>query len=472
MIQAIGRTAYRLAKNWIPDPLVFALLLTGIAFLMGMVLSPLNDYSNNGIGEVVNAAGRMIGFWQDGFWNLLAFAMQMSLILVLGGAVARSQPVEMLITNLARRPKSGSQAAALVAFVSCVAGLLNWGLGLVVGAMMARKVATLAIRRRIVVHYPLLGAAGYTCMLVWHGGLSGSGPLAMNTSGSQLVASMGGVTLALEQTIFSPLNLVMTTALLIAVPLICYYMAPKYRGGEEQELDLLPADVMAGLDDRIPESFDVRTPADKIEDNGIFLRFFGIVGLAVILWQFISSQFTLSFLNLNSVNWILFFLAMTLHGSVKQFLAAVSSVAGASVGIIVQFPFYAGIMGMMISSQTINVLAEGIASITIPVLYPIVVFFTSGLVNVFVPSGGGQVAVQGPFTYEVCKILNVPFDLGFMALCYGDQITNMLQPFWALPLLGLTGLKARDLLGYTITIMLICGLLMIGILFIFSLLMV
>lgn len=467
MIHSIGKGAFKIAKSWIPDPFVFALLLTAVAFLLGLAISPQNDYQTNGVMEVFNAAGRMLGYWRDGFWNLLAFSMQMALILVLGGVLASSKPVDRLITRLARIPKSGAGAAALVAVVACVAALLNWGLGLVVGAMMARRVAKLAIRRRIVVHYPLLGAAGYTGLMIWHGGLSGSGPLAMNTPGSALVETMGGVSLSLGQTIFSPVNIVMTIVLLITVPLICYFLAPRYRGGDEMELDLLPDDILADSD----ESGDDQpptTPAERLEQSNLLMISFGVAGLGIIAWDLVSSGFSLSFLNLNSVNWILLFLAMVLHGNVQRFLKAMSKVAGTTVGIIVQFPFYAGIMGMMISSGTIVVVAEGIADITWPVLYPIAVFISAGVVNVFVPSGGGQVAVQGPMIYEVCRILDVPFELGFMAMCYGDQLTNMLQPFWALPLLGFTGLKARDLLGYTVTIMIICGLLMMAVLLVFS----
>jgi short-chain fatty acids transporter len=460
MIRIVGRSAYRVARNWIPDPFVFALILTFVAFILGLIFSPQNDYQANGAFELFNASYRMLGYWQDGFWNLLEFSMQMSLILVLGGALAYTRPVESLINRLARMPKSGASAAALVSAVACIAALLNWGLGLVVGALMARRVAKLSIRRRIVVHYPLLGAAGYTGLMVWHGGLSGSGPLAMNTGNSALVQTMGGISLPLSQTIFSPLNLVMTIVLLISIPTVCYFLAPRYRGGEEADLDLLPDSVMAD-DELFDDDEEAKTPAEKMERSRWLMLPFGIAGLFIICWKLVSQGFSLSFLDLNSVNWILLFLSLTLHKNVKQFLAAVGRIAKATVGIIVQFPFYAGIMGMMIASGTITVLAQVTASITMPVLYPVLAFFSAGIVNVFVPSGGGQVAVQGPIIYETTKLLGVPFDLGFMAMCYGDQLTNMLQPFWALPLLGLTGLKARDLLGYTITIMLICGLLMI-----------
>jgi len=469
-MQSIGRGAFRIAKAWIPDPLVFALILTLVAFLVGIAFSPQNDFAANGPAELLNAAGRMIDYWQEGFWNLLTFSMQMALILVLGGSLARSRPVDQAINRLARLPRSGASAAALVSLTACVAAMINWGLGLIVGAMMARRVAKLAIRRRIVVHYPLLGAAGYTGMMVWHGGLSGSGPLAMNTPGSALVESIGqGTTLSLGQTIFSPLNLVMTVVLLAALPLICYLLAPKYRGGGEIDLDLLPDDILADTSDEF-EPEPANTPAEHMERSRVLTMGFGIAGLLLVIWQLVSGGFSLGFLNLNSVNFILLFAGMALHGTVQKFMKAVESVAKTTGGIIVQFPFYAGIMAMMIGSGTITVLASSMAAIYNDITYPVGILISAGLVNLFVPSGGGQVAVQGPMVWELCRLLEVPFDIGFMAMCYGDQLTNMLQPFWALPLLGFTGLKARDLIGYTITIMLIGGLLMIVVLVGFALL--
>lgn len=467
-MQSIGRVAYKFARNWIPDPLVFALLLTLIAFLFSMAFSPQNDYEANGAAELLNAAGRLIGYWQGGFWDLLAFSMQMALILVLGGALASSKPVNLLITRLARLPKSGASAAMLVSFVACVAAWLNWGLGLIVGAMMARRVAKLAIRRRIVVHYPLLGAAGYTGLMVWHGGLSGSGPLAMNTPNSELVRAIGEP-LTLHQTILSPMNLVMTAVLITVIPVICYFLAPRYRGGDEIDLDLLPDDILADDSDYSEES-PPSTPAQHLERSRILTVGFSIAALLTVAWQLADDGFTLEFLNLNSVNFILLFTGMALHGSVSTFMRAIGDVAKTTGGIIVQFPFYAGIMAMVIDSGTIVVWANAITSVVNEYTFAVGALFSASIVNLFVPSGGGQIAVQGPFIYEVTKQLNVPFEIGFMAVCYGDQLTNMLQPFWALPLLGFTGLKARDLIGYTVTIMLFGAVIMILVLTIFTLL--
>lgn len=452
-----------------PTPFILALLLTLLTFIIGIAFSPENDYGTNGAMEAFNAAGRMLNHWNAGFWNLLQFGMQMALILVLGGALARSRAVSRLIDSIARIPRSNASAAALVAFSACFAALLNWGLGLIVGALLARRVAAVGHKRNIKLHYPLLGAAGYTGLMVWHGGLSGSGPLAMNTPGSALVTAIGqGQMLPLEQTIFSPLNLIVSLVMLALVPLICAMLAPRETVGGAPEIEEAPASVLKAEFDPLVDHEKIDTPAARIETSRWPVLLFGLVGLGVVAWQLFTTGFSLSFLNLNSVNWILLFAGLALHESARSYVAAVTDIAKSVGGIVLQFPFYAGIMGMIVGSGLVTSIATAITSFANEITYPIFTFFAAAVVNLFVPSGGGQVAVQGPIVFEVSKLLGGDFSLGFMALCYGDQWTNMLQPFWALPLLGLTGLRARDLLGYTIVIMLLSGIAFVGLLLLFS----
>lgn len=461
MIQRIGDFSYRLAARWIPDPFIFALLLTLIAFLAGILFAPWEAGT-----APWDAALRMAGYWQAGFWSLLEFGMQMCLVLVLGGTLARSRPVERLIDRLAELPGNGAGAAALVAFTACAAALLNWGLGLIVGALMARRVAAAGHRRGLSFHYPLLGAAGYTGLMVWHGGFSGSGPLALNTAGGAVVQVItGGELIPLSQTIFSPLNLAVSGALLVFVPWLCARLAPR---GAEGIVPASPEVLMerSSTDEPPPKN---PAPAERLETSRWPTLIAGLAGLAVLAWSFAGAGFGLGFLNLNTVNGLLLFLGLVLHRHARAYVAAIAASVGGAGGIVLQFPFYAGIMGMIGQSGLAGSIAAAVASAATPVTFPLFTFLSAGLINVFIPSGGGQVAIQGPIVHQVSTALGARFDIGFMALCYGDQWTNMLQPFWALPLLGVTGLRARDLLGYTVVIMLLSGLVIGGLLVLFSL---
>jgi short-chain fatty acids transporter len=179
-----------------------------------------------------------------------------------------------------------------------------------------------------------------------------------------------------------------------------------------------------------------------------------------------SFDWSFRFINPNYIIFIFYGLGLLLHGSIYKFNTAVSKGIGGSAGIMIQFPLYAGIMGIMIQSGLVNVFSDAFTSISNQTTFPILTFFSAGIVNIFVPSGGGQWLVQGPILIEASQALNIPMGKSVMALCYGDQITNMLQPFWALPLLGITGLKAKEILPYTFYLMLMgiviyCSILML-----------
>jgi short-chain fatty acids transporter len=163
----------------------------------------------------------------------------------------------------------------------------------------------------------------------------------------------------------------------------------------------------------------------------------------------------LSFLTPNFINLCLLGGALFLHKNIRSFLSAVDDAIGGGAGILIQFPLYFGIMGVMKDSGLINMMAEFLASNSTATSFPIITFFSAGLINIFIPSGGGQWAVQGPIIIQTATELNIPLGKVIMAMAYGDQLTNMLQPFWALPLLGITGLKAKEILPYTLFIMLV-----------------
>jgi len=436
VIERTGAAFASFAERWVPSPFVFALLLTAITFVLGVTwlrAAPL----------------QVLDGWGDGFWEFLSFGMQMSLVLVTGHALAMSGFVSRGIGRLADIPRGTRSAAALTGFVSVVVSLVHWGLGLVAGALLAREIGRSAVRRGLSVHYPLVVAAAYAGFLAWHGGLSGSAPLTVATSGHFLEGEIGVIPVA--RTLGSPLNLAMSAMLLVAVPLFAALLAP--RSGERAA----PAEVLADAASREDERSS--TPAGRLDHSALLAISVAIVGLVYVGRQFAARGF--SALDFNLVNFTFLFLGLLLYRSPAAYGRAIAGGAKEVSGILLQFPFYAGILGMMKATGLLTRMAE-LATLAGPKLFLVSTFLTAGLVNLFVPSGGGQWGVQGPVVVDAALRLDVPVERAVLALAYGDEWTNMLQPFWALALLGVTRLEARDIVGYTTLIMLLTGPLYVG----------
>ncbi len=398
----------------------------------------------------------ILGYWESGIWNtgLIVFAYQMMLILVLGHVLVLSKPMESLILVLTRLAKGPASAALLVALPTMLVTFFNWGLGLIFGAILARKVGEYAQERQIPINYPLVGAAGYTGLLVWHGGISGSAPIKAAEAG-HIKDLMEGIapahllplipeSIATSLTVFSPWNLVIY---LVIVLLICMLVYGLGRVARPTKTSLNPYRSREEKDHK-PQGAE-RLDRSRILATG--------VGLLMLLAFGLQYSPMLRRLNItpDMLNFFMLGLALILHGSFKRFQLAVEEAIGDTAGILIQFPLYFGIMGVMADSGMISGISDFFVSIANVTTLPIFAFFSAGLVNIFVPSGGGQWAVQGPMIVESALQLGVPLPKAIMALAYGDQLTNMLQPFWALPLLGITKLKAKEILPYTLLFMLV-----------------
>lgn len=434
-MEAMARWFTRLSERWLPDPYIFAVGLTAVTWLLGIALTE-------------NGPWDMILHWQKGFWELLAFAMQMALIVVTGFAFATAPPVARVLSRVAGAPRTAVGAAALVAFVSSVAGLISWGLNVVLGALFAKEVAVSARQRGLKVHYPLLGAAAYMGMMVWHAGLSGSAPLLVATKGHFLEKEIGIIPVSV--TLGNTMNLVVIAGSLVLPALLIAMVHPK-RQEELQEIDAGIAEEHAS---RQPEPADLSTPAARVENSRLVGVGLGVIGMIYVVYHFATKGFDL---NLNILNTAFLFLGLALHGTPARYVSAIAEGTKGVSGIILQFPFYAGIMGMMKYGGLVKVIAGWFVALSTPVTYPLMTYLSAAVVNLFVPSGGGQWAVQGPVAIEAAKQLGVPIHKAIMAMAYGDQLTDMLQPFWAIALLGITGLKARQIIGYTLAVMIPFG---------------
>ena len=425
---------------WVPSPLAIALGLTAVTAVAALFVGA--------------DAETVATTWRDGLWNrpLLVFAFQAAFMLVLGHALALSPAADRGIQRAVDLAgTTNARAAAVVAAVACMAGWVNWGLGLIIGAVLARKVGERAAERGLPFHYGLIGAAGYSGLMVWHGGLSGSAPIKVAEAGHLAdIAAIAGIdpallpdTLPLGLTVFSAQNLITTACLITAVAGTAWWLGRRLDRTAAQGPALPPPMEAAGSDSA----------------PSLMLRILpGLFG-TILLTLAVRSAAThpdavrLGFIDPDWTNQTLLGLAFLLHGSLKRFLASIDAAIGGTSGILIQFPLYFGIMGIMSGTGLVQTLSEAMVSLSTPATFELWTLLSAGIVNVFVPSGGGQWAVQGPLLVSAALDLGVPLDRTVLAMAYGDELTNMLQPFWALPLLGITGLAAKDILPYTLRFM-------------------
>ena len=433
-----------LVQKYLPDPFLFAVILTIIVFVLGIIFT--------GQGPIA-----MIAHWGNGFWRLLAFSMQMALVLVTGHTLANAPIIKKGLKNLSSLSRTPTQAIFAVSLVSAIACWINWGFGLVIGALYARQLA----KQVKGVDYRLLIAAAYSGFLVWHAGISGSIPLKLATAGADLATATAGIItepIPTSQTMFSVFNLIISAAIIFTLPFVNKAMHPE-------------AGSVIAIDPRLLEEDDAEeaatkeasrkemTPADRMETSPILSILIGVLGLVYIVYYFSTNGFKL---NLNIVNFIFLFAGIILHGTPRRFLTALVNGAKGTAGIILQFPFYAGIMGMMIGENVAGlslaeVMSNAFVAISNEHTFPVFTFLSAGIVNFFVPSGGGQWAVQAPIMMPAGADLGVPAAKTAMAIAWGDAWTNMIQPFWALPALGIAGLGARDIMGFCIIDLLYTG---------------
>ncbi len=291
--------------------------------------------------------------------------------------------------------------------------------------------------------YRLLIAASYSGFVVWHGGLAGSIPLAVATPGHPFEEAMGLI--PTSETIFSGFNLAIVVALFVVVPLVNRLMLPK-----EEDSVFVSADVLAEPD---YDEGGVDLPSDVLETAKPLGWLIGAAGIAYLVAYFAGG----GGLTLNIVNFLFLMLAMALHGTPRRVLRALQEAVQGGAGIVIQFPFYAGIMGIMVSSGLAVSISNGMVSLASAETLPFWTFLSAGIVNFFVPSGGGQWAVQAPVVIPSAEALGVDMARAAMAVAWGDAWTNLIQPFWALPILGIAGLRAKDIMGFCVMHLLLTG---------------
>ncbi|HPE90448.1 MAG: short-chain fatty acid transporter [Spirochaetaceae bacterium] len=434
MIRALGNFFSKIAKRWIPDAFVFAIILTIIVFALGMIIQG-------------SSFMEMTTYWGGGMWDLLGFSMQMVLVLVLGSALAISKPVHRAMVAIAKVANTPGKAIVIITVVALVANYLNWGFGLIVSAILAKEIA----KNSKGIHYPLLVASAYSGFIIWHSGLSASIQLTVAAKNPVMEKFGEGAIIPTSETLFSAQTLIIAAILLVSIPVINMLMHPK------KKEEIYEVDPAIFIEDSYEDEVKPRkemTPAERQENSIVLALIIAVVGVIYTVMYFVKG----GSLGLNIVIFIFLVLGLLFHRTPIAYVKAITKSVATAGGIVLQFPFYAGIMGMMVKSGLAATFSNWFVSISTPQTFPFFTYLSAGLVNMFVPSGGGQWAVQGPIMMPAAKALGVSYAQTASAIAWGDAWTNMLQPFWALPLLAVAKLNIKDIMGYTTVILLWAGL--------------
>jgi short-chain fatty acids transporter len=444
-------------ERWVPDAFIFALIATALVIAGAVAVTPAT------LTQTIDAWGR-------GFWDLIPFTLQMALVIITGHVLATSPPMGRLIRAIASWPRTPRGAVALVTFFALASAWFNWGFSLVFSAVLAIEIA----RRVEGVDYRALAAASMLGLgSIWAQGLSGSAALQMATPGAlqpqirDIVAHGGlvaGGLIPFQHTIFLWQSFVAVAVEIVIVVLVMYFATPPAGRGKtaaDLGIDLGPthrsAPTVAGAAPATVVGADLRvrpTPGQYLEHSPLLSRLVVLLGVAYLWRYFAQAAEPLNALNLNVLNLAFLLLGFLLHGTPARLMRAVQDATPAVWGIILQFPFYAGIAGVIIATHLNEQVASLFVRASTPATFPALVATYSAVLGVFVPSGGSKWVIEAPYVMEAAHTMKV--HLGWVVSAYdlGEALANLLQPFWMLPILGLFKLGARDVMGYTIVVFL------------------
>lgn len=425
-LEHLARPFVVFVERFYPDAFVFAILLSVVAYLMA-------------VGMTETSALEALDLWGLGLTGLLSFIAQLSLTLVCAHALAHTDPVKRVLKRIATWPRRSWQGYFLVSVVAGLGSLFAWSLGLVVGALIALEVAREGRSRGLVLHFPLLVASAYGGFVVWHMGYSSSAALFVATPGHSLESVIGLI--PVRDTIFSTANVVLALVTVPVVAAVCAAMAPQsgavgYEGTNEPDSCAVPGGGSLG---------------ERLENARIISALMGIGFLAFLVSWFAERGLNLT---LDIVNWSFLGLGLLLARSPVHYVRLVGDASRAVGPIILQYPFYAGIMALMTQTDLVNIISGWFVTIASAETLGFWAFIAGGVLNFFIPSGGGQWAVQGPIFIEAARQLDVAAPVIVLAVAYGDQWTNMIQPFWTLPMLAIVGLGMRAIMGYCFVVFL------------------
>ena len=469
-----------LFQRWMPDAFLFAVLLTFLTFILSIVVAGASP-------------GKALTSWGDGFWSLLSFTAQIATTLFTGYALASTPLACKAVRAFAGLARSAFAAYVLTCLAAMIGAILSWAMALIVGGVAAKETGIVCRKRGIKVHYPLLVAAGYSGYVIWHQALSSSTALLIATPGHFLEQQIGII--PTSETIFTLSNWIIIGAVAATLPFVMAMLRPT----DEREIVEIPDHLMEDEEAGAPvaaapvaatsiasspavstagatavavapaastevataaplqtsaETASAKTPAEWLEHARWINWVLAAGGLFVVFNHFFVGG---KGLDINILNWIFLFAAIGLSRSPIHFVELVTQ-GGRTLGpIMLQYPFYAGISGRMVGTGLAAVIAGWFTAISTAHTLPFWAFISGGIINMFIPSGGGQWAVQGPIVIDAAKQLGASLPKTAMGVAIGDQWTNMIQPFWTIPLLAIAGLHVRDIMGYCVITLILTG---------------
>jgi short-chain fatty acids transporter len=446
---AIALTAW--SERWVPDAFVFALVGTLLVFIAALAAT-------------ASSPAQVVDAWGRGFWDLIPFTLQMALVIITGHVLATSRPMRAVIERVAGWPRTPRDAVALVTFFALASSWINWGFSLVFSAVLAREVA----RRVERVDYRAVAAAAFLGLgSIWAQGLSGSAALQMATPGAlppqiRDIVSNGGLVpggiIPFRHTIFLWQSLASVVVEVIVVTFTMWLATPPAgaaRTARDFGIDLDDAELRA--QDRAPRNASVepRAPGAYLEQSPLLTWAVVALGATYLARYFAAAEDPLNAFNLNILNLAFLLVGFILHKTPARLMRAVQNATPAVWGVILQFPFYAGIAGIITTTHLNERIAGGFVRISTPATFPPLVAVYSAVLGVFVPSGGSKWVIEAPYVMAAAHSLHT--HLGWVVSSYdlGEALANLVQPFWMLPILGLFRLGARDVMGYTMVVFLV-----------------
>lgn len=422
----LSRAFYR----FLPESLVVAVFLTFVTFILAIVVERQNPID-------------VTRMWGGSAWDLLAFSMQIAMLLLTGYMLANTPLVDRGLNALASRVTNPRVAVGIATFAGALGTWLNVGFGLVIGVVLARKLAKTVPG----LHYPLAVAGGYAGFSLYGIGLSGTIPLTIATPGHILEEQMGII--PTSETIFHPIVLATSIVVILVMPVFLAFLHPA-RKDEVIEFTEPPAqaEAPAAAEDEARNTF-----ADRLNANPLVGILLGAVGLFYTVLHFAGGDGV----DFDIINLTFLSLTLLLFARPNNILAGLRASVGVVAGVLLQYPLYAGIMGVLAGSGLMITFAAGFVAISTPETLPFFSFLSGGLINLFAPSGGAQWAVQGPIMIEAAQQMGANHAATALGVAYGDQWTNAIQPFWIIPVLAISGIKLREVMGYLFLVLIFLG---------------
>lgn len=418
-----------LMRKYLPDPFVFAIGLTILTMILAMLVQ--------GQGFIAATTS-----WGSGFWNLLTFTTQMAVILAMGYVLAKAPIIDRFLNRIVLLVHTPKMAIIVATLVGGIGSYLNWGFGLVIGGIIAKKLA-LKVKG---VHYPLIIAAAYSGFTLYGLGFSASIPVLISTAGHPMEGNMGLVSLA--ETIFSAPMLITSLVVIITLPLLNAWLHPKKKENIIEINPAVEAQEQVGVASTV-STYEEPTLATKLNNSRLLSLAIGGIGVIYVVASFNQG----GKLDLNMINFIILFLGIILLGTPANYVSSLNEGIKTISGIILQYPFYAGIMAIMAGSGLVDTFAHWFVQFSTVETLPFWGLISSFFINFFAPSAGGHWVVQGPFMIDAAKELGASISQTSMAVMLGNAWNDLVQPFWILPALALSGLKLKDVMGYTVVMM-------------------